>query len=145
MAKSNPVTAATLPVICNNSARCSESSATAANAPEPICICCKLKGTLAANLAISSNAFEPSSADPNKLFKRICRFSTSEPTPIIFFTATPAKAVPIAAPTFNALLDVSDNFLLILSKPLETFFDVLSDTFLILSISAFRDFISAFI
>ena len=57
--KSNPVTAATLPVICNICCKSSALSVTVANIPEPFCISSSEKGTLDANLTILSKALHP--------------------------------------------------------------------------------------
>ena len=88
--KSSPVTAATLPVIFIKFASSSASSLTTANTPEPLCISSREKGTLDANFAISSKAFAPSFAEPNKNFNWTCRFSICLPVLTIFLITRPA-------------------------------------------------------
>ena len=66
VSKSNPVTAATLPVISNTLFKSSASLATTARFPDALDISSSENGTLAANFVRLSKAIAPSSTDPNK-------------------------------------------------------------------------------
>ena len=94
--KSNPVTAATLPVISNIFCRSFALSVTVANIPEPDCISSREKGTLDANLVMFSNAFAPSFVSLSKNFNLTCKFSNSFPVLTKFLMTKPAPK-PIKA------------------------------------------------
>ena len=94
--KSNPVTAATLPVIFNIFCRWSASLETTARFAEPAAISSSEKGTLAAKSIKPLNAFLPCSTLPNKKLNLNPNSSTSLPTLIIERITRPPP-IPISA------------------------------------------------
>ena len=94
--KSNPVTAATLPVIFNIRVKSSASFATTARFPDAVLISCSENGTLAAKLIKLLKAFVPSLTLPNKKLNLMPRFSTSLPTLTSDLIAIPPP-IPIRA------------------------------------------------
>ena len=94
--KSNPVTAATLPVISNIFCKSFALSVTVAKIPAPPCICSSENGTLDANFVIFSKAFAPSVVFFNKNFNLTCKFSNSFPVLTKFLMTKPAPK-PIKA------------------------------------------------
>jgi len=102
--KSNPVTAATLPVISNILESLSASPATTARFPDAACICSSEKGTLAAKFAITSNAFAPSVVEPNNCFNLTFKSSILLPVETKDFITRPAPIVANAPLKENTAL-----------------------------------------
>jgi len=94
--KSNPVTAATLPVIFKTFCSSSALSVTTAKLPDADAISCSEKGTLPAKSIKPLNAFCPSATLPNKKLNLIPSSSTSLPTFTNDLTTSPPP-IPINA------------------------------------------------
>ena len=91
------MTAATLPVISNTLFKSFASFETTARFPDALEISSNENGTVPANFVRLSNAFAPSSADPNRNLNLMFRLSTSLPTSTNDFTTAPAPR-PTKAP-----------------------------------------------